>query len=85
MKRHHKLTWRQLLTGAGLLLLFAILTLLLFGPHRNEEKFQRAAQELFRQEMVNNTLNMHYTIAHPGDFGIPEYEAALPGYVPDTC
>ncbi len=84
MKRHHKLTWRQLLTGAGLLLLFAILTLFLFGPRRNEEKFQRAAQELFRQEMINNTLNMHYTIAHPGDFGILEYEAALPGYVPDT-
>lgn len=84
MKRHHKLTWRQLLTGAGLLLLFAILTLLLFGPRRNEEKFQRAAQELFRQEMVNNTLNMHYTIAHPEDFGIPEYEAVLPGYVPNA-
>lgn len=84
MKRHHKLTWRQLLTGAGLLLLFAILTLLLFGPHRNEEKFQHAAQELFRQEMVHNTLNMHYTIAHPEDFGIPEYEAVLPGYVPGT-
>lgn len=84
MKRHHKLTWRQLLTGAGLLLLFAILTLLLFGPRRNEEKFQRAAQELFRQEMVNNTLNMHYTIAHPEDFGISEYEAVLPGYVPNA-
>lgn len=84
MKRHHKLTWRQLLTGAGLLLLFAILTLLLFGPHRNEEKFQRNAQELFRQEMVHNTLNMHYTIAHPEDFGILEYEAVLPGYVPGT-
>lgn len=84
MKRHHKLTWRQLLTGAGLLLLFAILTLLLFGSHRNDEKFQRAAWELFHQEMVNNTLNMHYTIAHPGDFGISEYEAVLPGYVPGT-
>lgn len=84
MKKHHKLTWRQLLTGAGLLLLFAILTLLLFGPRRNEEKFRRAAQELFRQEMVHNTLNMHYTVAHPEDFGIREYEALLPGYVPGS-
>ncbi len=84
MKKHHKLTWRQLLTGAGLLLLFAILTLLLFGPRRNEEKFRRAAQELFRQEMVHNTLNMHYTIAHPEDFGIREYEARLPGYTPGS-
>ncbi len=84
MKKHRKLTWRQLLTGAGLLLLFAILTLLLFGPRRNEEKFQSAASELFRQEMVHNTLNMHYTIAHPEAFGIREYEALLPGYIPGT-
>ncbi len=84
MKKHHKLTWRQLLTGAGLLLLFAILTLLLFGPRRNEEKFHQAAEELFRQEMVHNTLNMHYTIAYPKNFGIQDYEALLPGYVPGT-
>lgn len=82
LKKHHKLTWRQLLTGTGLLLLFAILTFLLSGSRRNEEKFRHAAQELFRQEMIHNTLNMHYTIAHPEDFGILEYEARLPGYVP---
>lgn len=82
MKKRHKLTWRQLLTGIGLLLLFAILTLLVSGPRGNEEKFQYAARELFCQEMIHNTLNMHYTIAHPEDFGIGEYEARLPGYVP---
>lgn len=82
LKKHYKLTWRQILTGTGLLLLFAILTLLLSGPRRNEEKFQNAAQELFCQEMIHNTLNMHYTIAHPEDFGIGKYEARLPGYVP---
>lgn len=82
LKKHHKLTWRQLLTGTGLLLLFAILTFLLSGSRRNEEKFRHAAQELFRQEMIHNTLNMHYTIAHPEDFGILEYEARLPGYIP---
>ncbi len=84
MKKHHKLTWRQLLTGAGLLLLFAILTLLLSGSRRNEEQFQRTAQELFQQEMIHNTLNMHYTIAHPENFGIQSYEALLPGYVSGT-
>lgn len=82
MKKHHKLTWRQLLTGAGLLLLFAILTLLLSSPRRNGEKFHQAAEELFRQEMVHNTLNMHYTIAYPKNYGIQDYEALLPGYVP---
>ena len=82
MKKHQKLTWRQLLAGAGLLLLFAGLTLFLSGPHRNQQKFRQAAQELFRQEMVHNTLNMHYTVAYPGNFGIQDYEAILPGYVP---
>lgn len=82
MRKHHKLTWRQLLAGAGLLLLFAFLTLLLSGPRRNEQKFRHAARELFQQEMIHNTLNMHYTVARPEDFGIQDYEALLPGYVP---
>lgn len=84
MKKYHKLTWRQLLTGTGLLLLFTVLTLLLSGSHRNEQKFRHAAEELFHQEMVHNTLNMHYTIACPADFGICDYEAVLPGYVPGS-
>ena len=80
MKKYHKLTWRQLLAGAGLLLFFATLTLLSVSQH-NEQKFQYAADELFQQEMIHNTLNMHYTIANPADFGIQNYEAVLPGYV----
>jgi len=50
LKKHQKLTWRQLLAGAGLLLLFAGLTLFLSGPHRNQQKFRQAAQELFRRK-----------------------------------
>lgn len=83
MKKYNKLTWRQLLAGTGLLLIFAVLTLL-SGSQHNEQKFQYAADELFRQEMIHNTLNMHYTIANPADFGIQSYEAILPGYVPGT-
>ena len=81
LKKYHKLTWRQLLAGVGLLLFFAALTLFLFGSRRDAEKFQHAAAELFQQEMVHNTLNMHYTIASPGDYGITDYTAQLPGYV----
>lgn len=81
MKKHHKLTWRQLLAGIGLLLLFTVLTLLLAGSRRNEQLFQRAAKELFQQEMIHNTLSMHYTIANPADYGIEDYQAQLPGYV----
>ncbi len=82
MKKHLKLTWRQLLAGAVLLLSFAALTLFLSAPQRNRERFQRAAEELFQQEMIHNTLNMHYTIARPDDYGIHDYIARLPGYAP---
>ena len=30
--------------------------------------------------MLSNTLNMHYTLAYPREYGIPEYEAILPAY-----
>ncbi len=43
-------------------------------------KFQNACDELFREEMLGNTLNMHYTIANPSDFGIQNYEVILPCY-----
>lgn len=80
MKKYRKLTWRQLLAGAGLLLLFTALTLLCTS-RRSGQQFRYAADELFRQEMIHNTLNMHYTIAYPADFGIEGYEAVLPGYI----
>lgn len=82
MKKHQKLTWRQLLAGIVLLLIFAALTLFLFGPSRNKEKYQHAAEELFQQEMIHNTLNMHYTIAYPENYGIHDYTVRLPGYTP---
>lgn len=66
------------------MLFFAALTLFLFSSSRGEEKFRRAAEELFRQELIHNTINMHYTIAHPDDYGIGDYTARLPGYVPGT-
>lgn len=57
--------------------------LLLAGYHSTQNdsrRFRQAASRLFREEMLANTLNMHYTIAHPEDFGITDYEAILPGY-----
>lgn len=81
MRKHNKLTWRQLLAAIALLLLFTALTLFLYRFHNNRQQFYHAAEELFQEEMVHNTLNMHYTIAHPDVFGIRDYEAVLPGYV----
>ena len=66
----------SLLCLAGL---FILLAGFLFSQN-DSRRFREATSKLFRQEMLANTLNMHYTIAHPEDFGIAEYEAILPAY-----
>lgn len=62
---------------------FFVLTMLLFLPHAEEKKFTSLTSKLFISEMEANTLNMHYTLASPADFGIYDYTAVLPGYQPD--
>jgi len=43
-------------------------------------QFHQATKQLFREEMLANTLNMHYTLANPADYGINEYDPLLPCY-----
>lgn len=43
-------------------------------------QYERAAKQLFIDEMISSTLNMHYTLANPEDYGIQQYEAILPCY-----
>ena len=43
-------------------------------------QYKRTAKQLFIDEMTASTLNMHYTLANPEDYGIPQYEAVLPCY-----
>ena len=62
------------------LLGFLILTCLLFAYRRDQSLFEDAAGDLFRQEMLSNTLNMHYTLAHPENYGIRSYTPVLPCY-----
>ncbi len=66
----------------SLLLLIGVLVLLAgyLSTHNDSHRFRQATSQLFHEEMLANTLNMHYTIAHPEDFGITDYEAILPGY-----
>jgi uncharacterized protein (DUF885 family) len=60
--------------------LFLGITLLLFLYRGDEHQFTQMTGSLFREEMRENTLNMHYTIANPADFGLYQYEPVLPGY-----
>lgn len=47
---------------------------------RDEKKYEEITSDLFREEMLASTLNMHYTLAYPANFGIEEYEVLLPCY-----
>lgn len=41
-------------------------------------------EEMFLQEIAENTINLHFTLAHPGDVGIMEYEVTL-GDISETA
>ncbi len=64
------------------LCLFGLITLLsgLSFSNSPSRKFHAACEELFQEEMLANTLNMHYTLAYPENYGIKEYESLLPAY-----
>ncbi|MDE6699473.1 MAG: hypothetical protein K2K10_00430, partial [Acetatifactor sp.] len=80
MKKRPSLSPRQLLLCAAILLLFTALILFLFGHKKDEKQFTNLTHDLFVEQMTSNTLNMHYTLAFPEDFGIYDYKPVLPGY-----
>lgn len=41
------------------------------------ELFEAYTEELFLNEIARNTINLHYTLAYPENFGITEYEPSL--------
>lgn len=42
--------------------------------------FDARMEELFRNEIAINTINLHYTLAYPEDYGITDYEVSLGTY-----
>lgn len=80
MKHRPPLTKKQLLLYALCLLGLVILLSGLFSVNSATRQFHNAAKQLFYEEMTANTLNMHYTLAYPENYGIADYEAILPHY-----
>lgn len=65
------------------LVLFAILALMLVGcskkPEQNVQSFDDFTNQLFMDEICSNTINLHYTLAYPANYGIEDYTATLGG------
>lgn len=69
-KIYGKLAWKRLLP------FFAIILCLLSGCMEKQEKnqdFSAYANQIFQSEITSSTLNMHYSLAHPENYGITEY------------
>ncbi len=67
-----------LFTLCGALSISLVLGILYYNnPSR---QFHAATGQLFYEEMTASTLNMHYTLANPENYGITDYEPVLPGY-----
>lgn len=80
MKRKNSLSLKQLAVMCCLLVALTCLTLFLFVYKRDEKRFAQISSQLFTEEMAGNTLNMHYTLAYPENFGIYDYKPTLPCY-----
>ena len=80
MKHRPSLTKKQLFLCILCLLGVTALLFGLFSGNHTARRFHHASQQLFREEMLANTLNMHYTLAYPSNYGIKDYEVVLPAY-----
>ncbi|WP_300774162.1 DUF885 domain-containing protein [uncultured Acetatifactor sp.] len=80
MKQNSRLSTKQLLFGLAFLLAFLGLTLFLFTYQRDEKRFESLTNRLFTEELEADTLDLHYTLANPADFGIHDYVPSLSCY-----
>lgn len=80
MKKHSLFSIKRLLFGLTFLSVFLGMTVFLFTYQRDEKRFTHITAELFRNDMTSNTLNMHYTLANPENFGIYDYSPILSCY-----
>lgn len=49
-----------------------------------DARFEKFTQKLFTQQLQSNTLNLHYTLAYPENYGIDSYSISLGSMAPDN-
>lgn len=62
---------------AGCMLLTGCSGLPLIGGKTEGERFDEYGDAMFKEEIVRNTINMHYTLAYPENYDITDYEVTL--------
>lgn len=80
----HRISFRKKylpIYGCGLAL-FLCAFFLLFHSSENELKksyseFDTFCEDLFKESITSNTINLHYTLADPSSYGIDDYKVTL--------
>lgn len=80
MKHRNPLSTKQLALAVSVFLTFSAVTAFLFTYKQDEKRFTHITATLFAEEMKSNTLNMHFTLAYPENYGIYDYEPVLACY-----
>lgn len=70
---------RRLLLGAALFMALLLLPLLFLAGKKilTNYRFSRYTDRIFVQDISQNVLNLHYTVADPEAYGIEEYSTSL--------
>lgn len=73
MKLYKKHIYSFLIVGVSLSCMLCGCT----PKSRNSSSFDEYTEQLFLEEISGNTLNLHYTLAYPENYGINDYEVTL--------
>lgn len=63
-----------------LLPVLILITVFFFSSQSDIRAFDTLTETIFKEELSGNTLNLHYTLAYPENFGIGHYTPVLPCY-----
>lgn len=77
-----KMTRKRLIFCTSLFVLLTGITVSAFLWTDDSRKFKKLTEELFLSDLSGNTLSLHYTLAHPENYGFSE-EVILSSYTPD--
>lgn len=70
-------------TLCAIILFLAFSVSAVFLLSRDARSFRHFCDNFFISELSGNTLNMHYTVANPANYGIRSYTPVLPSYSKD--
>lgn len=79
-KRKYLISALILIFGAGAVFFF----LSLCKTESENTQFENYITKIFQEELKGNTLNLHYTLAYPEDFGISKYSISLGTMEPEA-